>query len=498
MKFFGKKEDTPPDVGQEESVEAQTEEDSGGEEEEVPQLKNFSKQKQGDSEAVSGDFSRLELEKISGRLETITTWINQFYEVFSRVSQSIGEVRAMNLETEKKISEYSKDALRAVDVVNEVKPEMLRLDYQKADMKMETLGEKIEANKQFVDNLMKEVKELRRMQQSFLATEALLELTEQTKKDLLTIQQLGSRVKLDADRTEQVFIESKREMIEVDKLAQNLSSMEASYSGVKKELENLRLDYRKVVNVHDFDDLRRSFNNKITILGDILQEFDSTHSFIRKISELMETTAFAVKRNKEDIADLAVTVGNGHIQRVANYENQLDAVLKIVDTLAGQVNELKSRCGWKVQRIAVGNEERAVEDGALNLKHIEVHPELSKHFISGKEEREADEPPENQRFSGSFNSHELKILEKVPKLGKDEDEPFKKSFPKDESILKEIKPLEKVSKIEDEDKPFSKRFPKDEKVSRTGKEEEDESVKFRNKLNLERKEIEERLNRLKI
>ena len=90
--------------------------------------------------AIIGN-KNIALEKIKGRIESVVEWINQCYERFSYVSESIGELRAMNVESEKKIVDATKEAEKVIDIVKEVKPAELRLDYQKVDMRMRVFEE---------------------------------------------------------------------------------------------------------------------------------------------------------------------------------------------------------------------------------------------------------------------------------------------------------------------------------------------------------------------
>ena len=154
---------------------------------------------------VSEEKLNLELEKIRSRMEAMASLIQGYTERLSMMSQQIGEVRAMNLATEKSIAKLSTEASKAADIVKEVRPERLRVEYQKMDLKAQELFERIEANKQFADSVLEELKDVKRKMRNFLGTEELLKLNDDVKKDLIETQQLAARARLHADKTEQLF-----------------------------------------------------------------------------------------------------------------------------------------------------------------------------------------------------------------------------------------------------------------------------------------------------
>jgi len=396
------KGEAPPDVGKEEEYEsekaeeveksgkeAETEEDEENRELPPPEPKEESEKERGAEEAKGKgiDESRFEIEKLNAKVEAISTWVKEFYERFSGISERIGEIRAMNLENEKEISKAIRESARAVDIVKEVKPERLRLDYKKLDLKVNTLAEKLESNKQFADTIMNELKELKRKASIFVGTDSLLRLNEEVKKDLIEIQKLNAKIKMHADKAEQIFIELRRGFAENQKINEVVSNLDASYSGLKKEIEKLKLDYSNVVSKQDFDDFKKTFNNKFAIVEGYISDLDNEKKRMEETTHLIETTLAIAKQNKEDIANIAVTIGDDKIKRVSDYENQLTAILRIIDTLAGQIVKIKKKIGMVETKISVEHgRKNFFGKNKLKLKHVEVHPEISKQLISKKPE----------------------------------------------------------------------------------------------------------------
>src|SRR3989344_773243 len=160
-----KKSSGVPDVGQEELFEQEKAAVEDSHEEDVSDIaapmlyhNNVNSLPAGDMAMANSQF---EINKLNAKIESITEWIKQFYERFSYVSESIGGIRAMAMNNEKSISKISLEAEKAFDIVKEVKPEVIRIDYQKLDARLVLLEGKLASNEQFSDTVINEISKLK-------------------------------------------------------------------------------------------------------------------------------------------------------------------------------------------------------------------------------------------------------------------------------------------------------------------------------------------------
>jgi hypothetical protein len=375
LNFLKKKdENTPPDVGQEE--ETNYKEDTDNNEgnpyyssyENVPEKpaagnKRFNKNFRPISEppiqqsfyppvqqSFSEERSNIELEKINARLEVMNSMIKSFNERFSLINQQIGEIRTMSVSNEKNLSLSNLDAKKVIELVKEVNPEKLRLDYRRADFKVETLAEKLESNKQFIDSIMEELKDLKRRANLFEGTDALLKLNEDVKKDLIEIQKTNSRVRMNADKSEQIFIELNKGFQENQKINQIITNLDTSYSGIKKEIEKLNLDYKNILNVNDFNDFKKALEVKFIILEHTISDIERLKNESDKFSNIIKKILFMEKRNEEDIANLGLSSGNSNVKKINDYEQKLLSFLEVIDKMTLEISRIKEKIGLKTPR----------------------------------------------------------------------------------------------------------------------------------------------------
>jgi len=392
--LFKKKDDDVPDVGKEPSAElpiesgssfdnpAEPEESEETEEEEEPRKKVKGKKgkKERDEEYTEAPAkSNFEAERINARIESLNELLKGHSERFSTLSQQIGEVRAMTLSNEKLISKSMQSAEMAVDIVKEVKPEKLRIEYQKIDARISAFEEKVELNKQFMDTIMSELKELRRKSDLFIGTDAILKLNEDIKKDLLDAHKISTMARVHADKSEQIFIELKRGFADTQKTNEIVSRLDASYSGISKQMEKLKLDYSNITQNGDFEDYKKIINGRFAAMESAILDAEKIKENDERLSRIIETVVAMSKKNKEDIDDLALTIGDEHIQKVSDYETQLASVLNIIDSLAGQISEVKLKLGMKKEKIFISPYKDAVIEAGkkISLQNVEIHRDVS-------------------------------------------------------------------------------------------------------------------------
>jgi hypothetical protein len=429
LKFLKKKDDenTPPDVGKEGDEEYKEDaatpdipDDNAPEEiSEKPARRGrpgrnmqpvsqptFQVQAQ---PSFSDERSSLELEKINARLEVINSMVKSFNERFSLVNQQIGEIRTMAVANEKSQSVSNLDAKKVIELVKEVTPEKLRLDYRRADLRLNTLSEKLESNKQFMDSIMEELKDLKRRANLFEGTDALLKLSEDVKKDLIEIQKTNSRVKMNADKSEQIFIELNKGFQENEKISQMVMNLDASYSGLRKEIEKINLDYQQILNVNDFNNFKKIIEGKFAVLENALSDIENIKTEVEKSSKITERILFMEKRNEEDIANLGLATGNGDVKKMGDYEKELFSFLELMDKMAFEINRIKERVGLKPRTMTAMPVQRNARAGMQY-----ANPANAAAFRQAP----ANNPPANMQINNNNNnnnpSNEVPVQEENP------------------------------------------------------------------------------------
>jgi hypothetical protein len=115
----------------------------------------------GDNDIKTGnDKVDIELTKIYAQLDSFGEIRKANSERFTRLSEQLGELRGMIVDTNKAMGKTEVAATKAVDLVESVHPEKLMIEVRKQDGKIESLRANIEGNEAIVKDLMGEVKKL--------------------------------------------------------------------------------------------------------------------------------------------------------------------------------------------------------------------------------------------------------------------------------------------------------------------------------------------------
>jgi hypothetical protein len=366
MSLFGfgdKKEKIPPDVGQESSEEGVVNPNSFFNQENSDEEIVDSKFKKGNSSDAKTSKQRggkagglpeeIQLEKINAKIELLDSWIKGSQEKFSAINEKIGEIRSSLMKNEKEVSKAILISSKASELVKEVEPEKLASHYFKLNARIEALSEKIISMIEYSTMLTNEIKELKRKSDLFVGTESLLNLNEETKKNLLDIQKINSKVKLNADKTEQYFIEIKGFLSENQRIEQKVNLIDSTVASIKREMQRLNLDLSNVIMKKEFESFSKAINNKFSNSEFFMRDLSKIDEEYARLGKIIETTLGISQKNKRDIENISVLLGREEGEKSNKYAEQLSHLLNIIDKLSEDIENMKkgnSKPGVEIQR----------------------------------------------------------------------------------------------------------------------------------------------------
>ena len=264
--------------GEEESVEDEVEEKKDAEEEkkEEPNKK--------ESAPVSADTSKLtaEIEKIKASLEAFAEVRKSSSERFNRISEQIGELRAMILDRDKNIQSIELKSLKAYDLVETVQPEKIMIDVQKQEAKIEALKANLEGNEAIMDRVMEELKDAKKKIKFFRGVEEIVKLSEETKKELMEIKKVESRININTDKVETIYSEIRKKFQKIDVFDSSLQEMRA---GVEQNTKDSQFLKDKVSDLASKDELN-ALVQKVQRYVEALKDLEKKSSMSKDIDKL--------------------------------------------------------------------------------------------------------------------------------------------------------------------------------------------------------------------
>jgi len=224
---------------------------------------------------TGNDKVDIELTKVYAQLESFGELRKANSERFSRLSEQLGELRGMIVDTNKAMSKIEVAATKAVDLVESVHPEKLMIEVRKQDGKVEALRANIESNEAILKDLMGEIKKMREQMNFYKGTEQVVQLNEEVKQELANIKKMEAVIERHADKVETIFLEVEKKFSEFDKFDSIVKDLQGSMKKMEGEFDKVRvkLDLKEekkefVTLVDKFNDFEKHTTNLLKLLDE--------------------------------------------------------------------------------------------------------------------------------------------------------------------------------------------------------------------------------------
>ncbi|HIG94023.1 MAG TPA: hypothetical protein HA283_05810 [Nanoarchaeota archaeon] len=255
-------------------------EDTALEEGTVPEKKVEKK----DDSLASASVSQLaaEIEKIKASLEAFTEVRKSTSERFNRISEQIGELRAMILDRDKTIQEVELKSIKAYDLVETVQPEKIMTEVQKQEARIEALKANLEGNETIMDRVMEELKDAKQKIKFFRGVEEIVKLSEEVKQELIEIKKIESKININTDKIETIYAEVRKKYQMIDSFDSELQEMKA---GVEQNTKDAQFAKDKINGLASKDDLDHLVH-KVQRYVDALKDLEKKSSMSKDIDQL--------------------------------------------------------------------------------------------------------------------------------------------------------------------------------------------------------------------
>lgn len=239
----------------------------------------------------------IEVTKIKAQLEGLNEQRQAVNERFSRMSEEMGEVRGMIMDTNKSVGNIEASATKAIDLVESVRPDQLMLEVRKQDSKIESLKAGIESSESLMRDMMKEVKEMRKKIDFYKGIEQVAKLNEEIKGELIQIKKIESVIDRHSNKVETIYIEVEKKFTEFDKFNDNVKELKRNFDKLQNDFDKIKVkledktDKKEIVKViNKFSDFEKHTTNIINLMDkrsksvgeEITKRMNSVKNEVRK------------------------------------------------------------------------------------------------------------------------------------------------------------------------------------------------------------------------
>lgn len=262
--------------------------DEGEESEDGESSKEVEKSEEVSSSGAGVAKLSVDLEKVKASVEAFAEVRKSFTERFNRITEQIGELRAMILDRDKSIQDIELKAIKSYDLVATVQPEKIGTEIQKQGAKIEALKANMEGNESIMDRVMDELKETKRKIDFFRGVEEVVKLSEETKKELIDIKKVESKIHLHTDKVETIYSEMRKKFQVVEVVDSQLQELKAQGEQNERDVQVVKEKSVEFATKEDVEKLSKKIQEYIDVLGN-LEKKSSMSKDIDRLKDVLES-----------------------------------------------------------------------------------------------------------------------------------------------------------------------------------------------------------------
>jgi DNA repair exonuclease SbcCD ATPase subunit len=223
-----------------------------------------------------------EVDRLKAGQEAFQEVRKSFTERFTRFSEQIGELRSMILDRDRTFQALELKSIKAIDLVESIKPDKFMMDLERQNVRIEALKANLEGNEAILDQVMEELKEIRRKMSFFRGVEEIINLSEEIKKELIGIKKIEGTINIQTDKVQTIYSDMRKKMQDLDAFNSQLQEAKANIEQNSKELDTLKT---KSVNFAEKEEVDRIID-KVQKYSDSLKEIQKKTPLSRDIEKL--------------------------------------------------------------------------------------------------------------------------------------------------------------------------------------------------------------------
>ena len=269
-----------------------------------------------ESIAPSLDKLTAKIDKINALVDFLMESKKVETEKFARINEQVGELRGEIAEREKKVQSLEAEATRASELVKAVQPEKFLSKIEKEDVKIEIVKAKVNNQEKISNEIIKEMKDIKRLITTFRGTEQVLELNQEIKDEITTAKKILTNVDINASKVEKLFTDFNKQYLELKSIKEDAIKVNVLFLELKKDFDAIKvniLSLGKVQEVINIEKIRIEQKNAITELIKERDKFRKPMGELKGVLGEIKNVEKSIKLNKEHIEHIVKESQQRHI-----------------------------------------------------------------------------------------------------------------------------------------------------------------------------------------
>jgi chromosome segregation ATPase len=313
-----------------------------------------------------------DVERLKAMVEALNEARNAINEKFAGISENIGELRAMILETENRIRGMEAEAERVIDVVRSVKPEKLMEEIAKVNAQADALRAKIESQDEVIRKIIDEIKDLRNKLSVFRNLEEIMKLAREMNQQVGNYKKLQAQIEANADRVQSIFVEVNKKFTDFLNYKEMFLSLQEEFKELVKKVEKLEVQVGLLVTDEKFEAFKKEISNAV-------KQIEKAYEGLRR--ELKKDVANGIEDVKKNLVKKVDKSIVDFSKRLQEFSKQHAEMLREFGELQGHVEKSIEESKRLVEE-KVGKEVQKLREGLMKEVDEKVGEVASQKFES--------------------------------------------------------------------------------------------------------------------
>lgn len=214
----------------------------------------------------SGDIL-IRTEKLEAKIDTLNSSISSTQDRISRLSEEIGELRAMIIEREKKFTDIETGFEKMREAVSVIKPESIDKNLKGFEKNITKMTAQVEKNSLFLTKISEDMKSFRTKLKSIQSLENIADVMKQVQEkadDADNSSRTSSRM---AAKAEKMFLELDKRLPELEKSMDRINEMDEMTKNLMRVTDELSIKLKTSVHKEDLEKLDLDIRDRIENLA---------------------------------------------------------------------------------------------------------------------------------------------------------------------------------------------------------------------------------------
>ncbi|MFQ5406675.1 MAG: hypothetical protein ACE5DI_05980, partial [Candidatus Micrarchaeia archaeon] len=221
------------------------------------------------------------IDALGAQIDAVREQRQIYDEKFTRVNESIGELRALMLDSEKEAQEIKVQAEKSVSLIQAVQPDELLSQVKRVESRLEEYKARMEKSDSLQKTMSEEVKQLKSKLIVFgTSEETLLKLQDQVRRELGEIKSSESVIQRHSEKVEAIFAEVEKDFARYKTIDEEVKTVSDALKELIRDFDSLRLRTQGLAAKKDFEKLQNDFvaktgkiDEKISSLDQVKENF---------------------------------------------------------------------------------------------------------------------------------------------------------------------------------------------------------------------------------